>query len=137
MRFSLFARYPNRLRMRIRTLMLLVVIIAVAIEAHMLWRKRQEYLWYRDFYADNEEYWRKSAEEHVALAGGAQFIQAHEELIEEANHWKAEEALERVNAQLAQGLAEFNARMKAKYDYAASHPWIAVPPDPPEPPWPH
>src|ERR1700730_7617527 len=30
---------------------------------------------------------------------------------------------------------EYLARLKKKYEYAASHPWITVPPDPPEPEW--
>jgi hypothetical protein len=31
--------------------------------------------------------------------------------------------------------AEYLGRLKEKYEYAASHPWITVQPDPPEPDW--
>lgn len=126
-------------RFRLRTLMLLVAIAALAMAVRMMSVQRQEHLWQRDRFARLEFYSRTMA--HAELASQRLRSSMTQRLnprqtIEFSglpDNSTSEEARDRQRLKQARGLVEYYEAMKKKYEYAASHPWLIVPPDPPEP----
>lgn len=135
-------------RLRIRTLMVVSVLVAVMLSLVVMQRNRGEYLYRRDSFARAERRWATSAEQFSALVVATRSIREIDAVLSqddaargqvgtsEASSSIAEEASYQRNVKLAQDLVKYCSAMKQKYEHAAAHPWIIVPPDPPEPPSP-
>jgi hypothetical protein len=95
--------------------MLAMAVVAVTIAAESMRRRAADY--------------RAIAERHAAI----------EEETRDMADWVDEEVMTPEGAASARELrkmAEHFGRLRRRYEYAASHPWLSVPPDPPEPEWP-
>src|SRR4051812_27431127 len=101
-----------RLRFTIRRMMIVVIVLAVALG---VFRYRCNAL------ARLARSHRRTAEESVSTLD--RFVES--EIPRDSNYQKTKLFLVR--------LAEYRWNLADKYAYAASHPWLSIEPDPPEP----
>jgi hypothetical protein len=139
-----------RLRIKIRTLMIgisaVAVILGVGIAAARLKARSSAYRARAAEYASKEELFTKHIKYVVKMA--AETEEAARDCTEESrNHSGFDRLLVVANSKLFraqttkhknsiaryQAKADWYAMMKTRYQFAGSHPWLSVPPDPPEP----
>ena len=108
-------------RFTLRTLMIVVAVAAVALSGELL---RRRWVVYRDFaamYAELERDERQSIDAPVLMCGMWRPTPA-----------QRREFTESIKRSRIEMVAYFSL-LRRKYEYASSHPWIIVGPDPPWP----
>jgi hypothetical protein len=123
-----------RVRITVRALMATVAIVAAVSGATALGRRREGYRERADANAEQERAWGNRAEQSESWAAtclrearGDGFISSlYDELMDDARRYQKEAASERRRE-------AYHARLRRKYEHAASRPWLNVAPDPPEP----
>ncbi len=101
-------------RFRLRTMMILVAVLALSLSAAVLWLRREQYRRLAEVYSLTEKVLR--VDSHMAR-GTAAFP-----LLD------LSDSMDRNARQ-----ADYYARLRRKYERAATRPWLPVAPDPPPP----
>jgi hypothetical protein len=123
-------------RYRLRTLMLAAAVVAIFVGAESMWRRSAIYRARASYFAEWERERLRLADETDELATEVRTVAAEDRERGDDVSWRLRLetvcCLARVSAddRLA---ANYFAGLKRKYEYAASHPWLPVAPDPPEP----
>lgn len=107
-------------RLSVRRLMAVVAVVGIALGCSDLWQRRGRYQWLA------WQYDFRVSQRFVAIETIMDFHRRDPNYPRE--QFLNDVAVER-RAAMYLGL------LKRKYESAASHPWLAVPPDPPEPEW--
>jgi hypothetical protein len=81
---------------------------------------------YESIWREDERKWREREEDDRQLADQS-------DLRSVADFWREQAERSAVRAEKRKALADYHARMKAKYNAAARRPWLDVEPDPPPP----
>jgi hypothetical protein len=102
-----------RFRFTVRRMMVAMAVVAVLCGGEVLRRRRAFYLERADLYAKHEDGYLRSVADLTKLA-------------------KEVPALREAASNIRQ-LAERAAARRRCYERAARYPWLAIPPDPPEP----
>ena len=111
-----------RIRLRISTLLVLIALTALALGAESIRRRRIYYQEKAEFHAWQVERYGESLDFRSQGADLSRSLGMAEAAARQ--HWHVE---------LMAALFAYHVRMQRKYESAASHPWQAVPPDPPTP----
>jgi hypothetical protein len=82
-----------------------------------------------------ERYWKNEAQSRWRYIRSAELL-AHDGQISVGMRaiWVRRADASRSRAQALAKLAAYHGEMKRKWEWAATHPWLSVPPDTPEPP---
>jgi hypothetical protein len=137
-------------RMTMRRLRVAVAVVALLATAWILVRRSRDFARQARFHSAQEEQRRYTREafapeveehfqqeqEYLKLALAARRPSPNLFWMEKADksHRMAEECQAKLDALSRQG--EYHARLRRRYERAATRPWEHVPPNPPEPPYP-
>jgi hypothetical protein len=118
--------------------MLAVVVSAVLLYAGDLMRRRESYLNSAGLYAGRVRVYaervrgfKRQAEAMRRFSEGQEGVDLEGRSLDE---WRGQSEITGSYVPELQEQLDFYLRMKSRYEYAASHPWVTVPLEPPEPP---